>query len=442
MPLEDRKQWPIKKRGPGWFQDLIDDVYEKITEVQPLSGIQTNVSQTVNGRQVDWVGGGGGGGGAVTGGEFPFEIVSRTNPDNPDIVEIGVVSNSHVFNSEDRDTYEEPNYDWGLLDDDQLVGWVTWPGLGSKIYLQIQLNQEDQSILSIDLVIGSPWDQYPDPVHINTDDPQNPYQDYFFQIIGEVTDFFSDPRPAQAMSADGNEQVTQLLTNNLMMTTARTTDDADQPGVALLVGMPWYGPGTDTGGSADEIDPEFDLMTPWQFGSTEEENHYNFEMTNASDEDGPKVLIYDGVVYGPNEDSGIDPAGMPSDDNYVLDVEDDQEVFLGITWDLDNARITSVWIDVDDVTPDNGSPDSSYTYITIGHTKVNYPDDMGGMSVVFPHNETCGDVVIEVPPSQDVSEDVPELVLVQDTDDGTIRWLETVECECSGGTGNVDGGGA
>lgn len=166
---------------------------------------------------------------------------------------------------------------------------------------------------------------------------------------------------------------------------------------------------------------------------------YDFQLIAAPDESGPKVLIRDGVVYGPNNDSGTDPAGMPADDSYTIVVGDNQEIWVGMTWDLESFEITSAWIESGDSTPDNGDPDSSYTYVTLGHVSVDYGN--GGVPKVFPTNEVLGDIIIEVPPSPDADENtVPELVLVTDTDDGRLRWIESVTCDCVGEGDGVDGG--
>ena len=498
--------------------------------------------------------------GPTSGNATPFRVIPT--PQNGDDA-IGVISNSHLFNSEDRNTYEEDNSDWGLLSDDETTGSFAAPSIGDKIWLKITLDPDDQSITAIDIEYGTAWDGYPDPVNINTADPDNPYQEFFYQIIAEVTDPEQDPRPGFVVGEPGSpRQITQLLFANLMMTTAHTSNDADEPGLPLLVAIPWTVlPGTDTGGNADEIPPEDDLMTPWQLGDQEtrndydfelfnaselglpkvlvldgvvygpnnadpvdpsgmpsddtytldvadedeiwveidydasshrilsaslangavtpddtegvayitighvavddsgdvpivtcrneicgdifwqpdrKDNDYNFEMFDASDGDGAKVLLLDGVVYGPNNDGGVDPDGMPSDDSFIIDgISDEDEIWLQINWSEDSTIIESVSIEWGPSTPDDTATE---THITIGNVQI---DAGGDVTIVNCRNELCGDAVIEIPPAQDVDpEEVDELILAQDTDDGTIRWIETCSATCGAGSGAIDGGGA
>ncbi len=359
--------------------------------------------------------------------ETPFQVVKVVNPDLG-YAAIGVISNSHMFNSEDRNTYEEDNTDWGLLDDDRTGSEGPIPvddlSLGDKIYLQIELDPDDQSIISIDVawneVNTADWPQYPDPIEINTDDPDNPFQQYFYQIIAEVTDPEVDPRPGFTVttSEDTKLQITQLLFANLMMTTATTTQDADEPGLPLLVAIPWNVlPGTADDGSADEIPPEDDLMTPWQLGSQETSNDYNFELFNASELGVAKVLVLDGVVYGPNNDGGVDPDGMPSDDTFTLEVADGDEIWLDIIWSgSDPQTIDFVSIANGPLTPDDTEDE---TFITIGNVSV---DDSGDVPIVSCRNELCGDASIEIPPYPDSG----SFVLM--AKDGDLIWEETDSC--------------
>ncbi len=365
--------------------------------------------------------------------ETPFQVVDIGNGD-PDLgyAAIGVVSNSHLFNSEDRNTYEEDNTDWGLLDDERHGTEGPIPidslNLGDKIYLQIELDPDDQSIIAIDVQYGpvntGDWPQYPDPIEINTDDPDNPYQQYFYQIIAEITDPAVDPRPGfTIIQSDTNElQVTQLLFANLMMATATTTQDADEPALPLLVAIPWSVlPGTSIDGAADEIPSEDDLMTPWQLGSQETSNDYNFELFNASEPGSPKVLVLDGVVIGPNGDP-VDPDGMPSDDTFTLDVADGDEIWLEIDWSIEGddgvsgEDITSVSIANGASTPDDSFPT---TYMTIGNISV---DDSGDVPIVTCRNEICGDALIWTPPYSFADPNTNDFALVVDKDTGNTVW--------------------
>jgi hypothetical protein len=321
-------------------------------------------------------------------GETPFQVVRVPKSDL-----VGVVSNSHLFNSEDRDTYEEDNNDWGLLSDDLTSGGFAI-GLGEKIWLEIELSAEDQSVTNIQVNHGSAWDDYPDPIFINTDDPNKPYHQFYRQIIAEVTNPNEDPRPGFTIgTGDAAIQVTQLLFTSLMMTTAHTTDDADEPGVGLLVAIPWNSPGTDTGGAADEIPSTGDMMTPWQLGTNETGNHYSFEMINASDSEGAKVLIYDGQVFGPSDDGNF-PEGMPSDDTYILPISaDGNEVWLIISVDNQfDLNVQSVSIDQGTTTPED---DDTTIYITLGAIDVDYS---GAIPVCSPTNFVCGDYILRPTP--------------------------------------------
>jgi len=103
----------------------------------------------------------------------PFQVipVSGGNPDTGDSPTIGVISDSHVINAADKDSYEEDNSDWGLLSDDETEGDFELPDIGDKIWLQFTFDQ-DQNLTSIDLMHGpvgdDDWDEYPDPISINT----------------------------------------------------------------------------------------------------------------------------------------------------------------------------------------------------------------------------------------------------------------------------------
>ena len=428
--------FPCPRRLRAFLDTMVSDLYA----VRGRAGINVRLRQFPDGTEINADTQGGSPPTQLP--ETPFQVIPVTLDDGT--AGVGVISNSHLFNSEDRDTYEEDNTDWGLLDDDAtgVQGFIpiTDLNLGDKIWIGIELDPNDQSIISIDIewgaVGGGLWDEWPDPIGINTDDPANPYQQFYNQIIAEVTDPDQDPRDGIQLVRPGTGhedgqrlQITQLLFADLMMTTAHTTNDADQPDIPLLVAIPWMvAPGTALDGSADELPMDEDQMTPWQIGSSETLNDYAFEMFNASDEEGAKVLILDGQVYGPN-DEGQMPEGMGNDD-YILPVANDDEIWVGFTWQ--DSFITSVWIDHGPATPDD---EAQVQYITIGYVQV----DDGPVPIVHPTNAQCGDIIVALPKSEDVSEDVPELVLVQDTDDGTVRWLESTLCDCTDG-GNTDGG--
>lgn len=146
-------------------------------------------------------------------------------------------------------------------------------------------------------------------------------------------------------------------------------------------------------------------------------NDFDFQMLNASDADGPKVLIRDGVVIGCNDDP-IDPSGMPSGDSFVMSVNDDDEIWLVIVWDLETDdgvsgdNILSVDFDHGPFTPDD---DELTQYITLGHVSVD-----PGTNAVSATNEICGDVFIPYPPF--LYDGVDPFKLTVDKDSGNVVW--------------------
>lgn len=161
-------------------------------------------------------------------------------------------------------------------------------------------------------------------------------------------------------------------------------------------------------------------------------NDFDFQMLNASDADGPKVLIRDGVVIGCN-DEPIDPSGMPSGDSFVMDVNDDDEIWLVIVWDLETDdsvsgdNILSVDFDHGPSTPDD---DELTQYITIGHVSVD-----PGTNAVSATNEICGDVFIPYPPHLETD---AEVELVVDIDTGNIVWKLRHSLTVGDGTTTLD----
>jgi hypothetical protein len=341
--------------------------------------------------------------------ETPFQVVRLPHaPDQDEL--IGVISNSHLLNSEDKDTHEEDNGNWGLLSDDRTAGGVSIETLniGDKIWLEIQL-AEDQSIVGINVQYGpvgpdNLWDEYPDPIAINVDDPQNPFQEFYNQIIAEITDPEEDPRPGfVVVKGDGDSavrmQVTQVLFTNLMMTPAHTAADADEPNLPLLVAVPWNSPGTATNGSADEINSENDLMTPWVFGELAEEGEYSFKLVDQSTSDQAKVRIVDGEV------NGVLPDGMGNDD-FALDL------FNNDNLDPASGGENDVWLEIDyepdgsinSVTCHAGSadelPESEFGFrvIKLGYALVEWDTDLGQIKQVTVHNTQAGDMSVDLAP--------------------------------------------
>jgi len=159
---------------------------------------------------------------------------------------------------------------------------------------------------------------------------------------------------------------------------------------------------------------------------------YNFQLFDASDETGALVLILDGNIFGPNEDAGVDPDGMPSDDTYQIPVDDGDEIWIGLTYDTTTYHITSAWIDHGAATPDD-TDDTNY--ITIGHVKVAYPSGSPS-KVTYVRNEVCGDIYW-IPPAPG---DENTWVYGKDGGTGDEKWIQTEDCPCEG-VDVIDGGG-
>lgn len=337
--------------------------------------------------------------GAVKSPETPFQVVLIPGANEGDDDQIGVISNSHLFNSEDKDTYEENNSDWGLLNDDRTSGGFSIEDLsaGDKIWLEIKLNR-DQSIAEVSVRHGSAggsgaWDEYPDPIAINVDDSSDPYQEYYNQIIAEITDPETDPREGFTVEKGSGEsavkmQVTQLLFTNLIMMAAHTTSDADEPNLPLSVATPQSGPGTDTEGNADEINDGDDIMTPFTLGDLPP--RYSFQLFDASDNEGPKVLILDGEVFGTEDiqdHNGHVPEGMGNDD-YILPLgNSDGEIWLVIPVAAGTlAVIDPVTIATGETTPDDTD---TIKYVRLGVFTISN-NGVGDLT-----NTHCGDVIFE-----------------------------------------------
>lgn len=353
--------------------------------------------------------------------ETPFLVITQVNDGTP---QLGVISNSHLFNGEDKDVYEEDNSGWGLLSDDRTSGWFDVPSVGDKIWLEIALSSVDQSITSIDIrhgpVVVDNWDEYPNPIAINTDD--NPYQNFYNQIIAEVTDPTQDPRPGFTiqMGTDDTRKIVQLLFTNLNMATAHTVPGVDGLSIPLLVPIPWCEPGTNVDGSGDEVNAA--AMTPYAYG-TVDQTRFTFQMFDASDSDGYKALILDGVVYGPFDD-GNTPSGMGGDD-FIIGMNDGDDVYLIIPVDDTHAVVPPITIATGPATP--GDTDSTL-YVTIGNLSV----DPSGTVIV--ENTLCGDYTI--PRTLDVIDEdevvTQEVDSIQFTTDGSDSLDVTVEQDAPG----------
>jgi hypothetical protein len=348
--------------------------------------------------------------------EHPFQVVTRSNPDTG-AAELGVVSDSHLFNSEDNETYEEDNSEWGLLNDDQTSGWFGVPSIGEKIWLEISLNAGDQSITSVELrhESTSAWPIFPDPIYVNVSGTH--FQSAYRQIIAEVTDPEQDPRPGFTVQVGEGDarQVTQLLFSNLQMCTAHTVAGVDGPSIPLVVAVPINRPATSDTGNADEINTAG--MVPFAFGSGAGSSH-TFQLLDASNSEGTKALILDGVVYGPTDD-GHTPSGMGAD-NYIIDMNSGDDAYLVIPIDSNTREvIPPITIDTGPVTPDD---DDTTLYVTIGNLSVD------GAGIVTVENTLCGDYVI--PKTLDVVDELEtvteDIQSIQFTTDGSENLDVTV----------------
>ncbi len=147
-------------------------------------------------------------------------------------------------------------------------------------------------------------------------------------------------------------------------------------------------------------------------------NDYSFKISDASDTEGEaKVLILDGVIWGPNDSDSVSPDGMPSEDTYELVVNDNDEIWVEVDWlGSDPETIVSASIANGPTTPDDTE---STSYITIGYVSV---DDSSAIPRVFPANQHCGDIIIQLPPYPDSD----SFVLM--AKDGALIWEETDTC--------------
>ena len=347
----------------------------------------------------------------------PFKVVlvpaASNDGTNP---AIGVVADSHILNSNDAGSYEESNSDWGLLDSDYLTsgsgnGMIDIPTLGDKIWLQVTFD-DSQNITSIDVQNSGDDDDswFPDPISINTDDSSNPYQDYLYILIAECTDPEEDPRQGfTAVNGDGDTvQVTQCLFTNLMLVKGKTSDSADNPGVPILMAIPWPHPGTDVSGDGGEIAPSVGLTTPWEFGSDDNPWLNSQVDSDAGDtEDTPPydVLVGYGESSFASEMGNADPvqkieidvgnSGDGYSDGSYSSTDADSGFLLIVGDDTADNDILGFYeqagsVEISPNTPsielfaglDGGSPDSidhsSHILLDFSQLLVEITDDSGG----------------------------------------------------------------
>ena len=118
------------------------------------------------------------------------------------------------------------------------AGAFAVPNIGDKIWVQIGTADPDatdpnnwhpltpwQATTQIQygpVGPGNLWDEYPDPVSINSsDDPARPWQEFYNLLIAECTDFDTDDRPALLDFYVNGEhrQITQMYSKNVLLTT-------------------------------------------------------------------------------------------------------------------------------------------------------------------------------------------------------------------------------
>jgi hypothetical protein len=161
----------------------------------------------------------------------PFDVLNVPTTDGSQ--KIGIYCNSAVFS----DILVTNNIAvTGLLasdaPDESDPGVFDLPQIGAKIWLEIK-------ILGTSVFPGTPivesiavqhgtiggglWEEYPDPIAINRDNPPYYYQECFNLLIAEVTDYDSDPRPealdftlGEGSSAE-HRQITQLWNKNVLL---------------------------------------------------------------------------------------------------------------------------------------------------------------------------------------------------------------------------------
>lgn len=169
--------------------------------------------------------------------ETPFQIIAVPKAQPTDIQQIGVNFFSAVFQS--LGVSDEISIS-GLLSADPPESWDSGafdlPAIGDKIWLQIGTCDPsdgdhklqawaDTTQIQYGPVGGSLWDEYPNPVALNADDPTNPYQEFYNLLIAEVTDYETDDRPAILDFTIGtgtnaeHRQITQLYSRNVLLTT-------------------------------------------------------------------------------------------------------------------------------------------------------------------------------------------------------------------------------
>ena len=240
-----------------------------VRSITPQKGVGTFVKRTAAGTTIDAIRKGGG---STETNQTPFQVfVDETS--------LVINSDSHLINTEDKDSYEVSNSAWGLETGISIDGL----GVGDKIWLEIQFDSSGNLLTpfvnSGPVGSGGAWDQFPDPIQINID--ATPYQETYFQIIAEITDPEKDLRPGFTVTQTDETilQITQVLDTNIALVGATTTADANEPGLPIMVAIPWNMLVTKTDGSGDTIADSSNIITPWDFGVTNPTPWHPFKVT-------------------------------------------------------------------------------------------------------------------------------------------------------------------
>ncbi len=207
----------------------LNDLRKFAISIQPLPGPTCNVFPGANGTMIYPAAQGIQQDGVISpAAVLPFQILPVTAGDSPTI---GVYEESTVFKNLSGDSVAIT----GLYDGS--TGSFYCPAIGSKIWLQIGTADPADSTHALKPWAattqikygtvgssGSGWNEYPDPVAINTDDTSHPYQEFYNLLLAEVTDPEVDTRPALMNVAVGTgdtpeiRQITRCWSNHVFLT--------------------------------------------------------------------------------------------------------------------------------------------------------------------------------------------------------------------------------
>jgi hypothetical protein len=230
---------------------------------------------------------------------------------------------------------------WGLWSEDTPENVFDVPGVGEKIWLECSFDS-DCKLTGIAVRSGpvgeEEWSNFPDPIEINTDGAS--YQEFYRQVIAEITDPSSDTREGSVIAtADGTPvKLVQLLKSHLLLVPAVTTADADYPGLKIQVAIPSNAPWTASDGSGNAIVEQSATKTPWEFGSQVEED-FPFKVMIKSDpaEPGGYLIGVSGqsLLFNSNSyEDRVEIEGLLTDDSGWISWNSSYDlVWLEIEWD-------------------------------------------------------------------------------------------------------------